>query len=139
LPVMRSDRKRLGQLLGSLLENAVKFSERGAIVVTVGREKSPRQIHDHDESGTAAPDDRLCFSIQDDGIGIPVEKQQVIFDCFSQVDGSSTRIYGGTGLGLAIAKQLGQLLGGAIGVESAPDKGTRFWFSLPISADDANR
>ena len=130
--VVHSDRSRLGQLLGTLLDNAVKFSERSEIVVTVGREKYAGQIQSRDGTSLPEPNDRLCFSVQDNGAGIPAEKQQSIFDCFSQVDGSSTRSYGGTGLGLAIAKQLVHLLGGAIGVESETGKGTRFWFSLPI-------
>jgi signal transduction histidine kinase len=130
--VVHSDRRRLGQLLETLLDNAVKFSERGEIVVTVGREKYAGQIQNRDGNNLPEPNDRLCFSVQDNGTGIPAEKQQSIFDCFSQVDGSSTRSYGGTGLGLAIAKQLVHLLGGAIGVESEAGKGTRFWFSLPI-------
>jgi signal transduction histidine kinase len=122
--LMNSDRKCIGQLLGTLLDNAIKFTETGAIVVKV--------------SGQDAPDARagakgVVVSVRDSGIGIPAEKHALIFDRFSQADSSSTRPYGGTGLGLAIARQLAELLGGAIGVESALGKGSNFWFSLPAS------
>ncbi len=122
--LVNSDPKCIGQLLGSLLDNAIKFTENGTIVVKV--------------SGQDAPDARagakgVVVSVRDSGIGIPAEKHALIFDRFSQADSSSTRPYGGTGLGLAIARQLAELLGGAIGVESALGKGSNFWFSLPAS------
>jgi signal transduction histidine kinase len=74
----------------------------------------------------------LFFTVRDTGIGIPHDKLKVIFDSFSQADGSSSRSYEGAGLGLAICKQLVELMGGTIGVESEPGKGSRFWFSLPM-------
>jgi signal transduction histidine kinase len=70
--------------------------------------------------------------VRDTGIGIAPENQQMIFDSFAQADGSITRSYEGTGLGLAISKQALELLGGTIGVESEPGKGSRFWFSFPV-------
>jgi signal transduction histidine kinase len=70
--------------------------------------------------------------VRDSGIGIPDDKQEVIFDPFSQADGSSSRSHEGIGLGLAISKQLVELMGGKIGVESEPEGGSRFWFKLPL-------
>jgi signal transduction histidine kinase len=112
-PLVNSDRKCIGQLLGSLLDNAIKFTENGAIVVKVSGQ---------DALGAPAGAKGVVVSVRDSGIGIPAEKHALIFDRFSQADSSSTRSYGGTGLGLAIAKQLAEMLGGAIGVESEPDK-----------------
>ena len=125
---LRGDPLRLRQILVNLAGNAVKFTERGEISVRV------------EEDNTSVPDDgasatrgtRLRFIVKDTGIGIPPEKQELLFQKFSQVDTSSTRRFGGTGLGLAIARQLTELMGGGIGVQSEPGKGTTFWFSLPF-------
>jgi signal transduction histidine kinase/CheY-like chemotaxis protein len=118
------DPHRIRQVLVNLVGNAIKFTERGEIVVRVER------------TGLAG-DDRasLQFSVVDTGIGIPLEKQATIFRAFTQADGSTTRQYGGTGLGLTICQQLVKLMDGQIWVESQPQRGSSFHFSvtLPIS------
>jgi signal transduction histidine kinase/CheY-like chemotaxis protein len=117
------DPHRIRQVLANLVGNAIKFTERGEIVVRVER--------------TGLPADRasLQFSVVDTGIGIPLEKQATIFRAFTQADGSTTRQYGGTGLGLTICQQLVELMDGRIWVESQPQRGSSFHFSvtLPIS------
>lgn len=128
------DRKRLRQVLGHLLNNAVKFTERGGILVEVAVAAGSTNAQSAGSEGSlhCASPDSIRFTIFDTGIGIPSEKQSVVFDRFVQSDGSSTRRYGGTGLGLAIAKQLVGLMGGTIGVESQAGKGSKFWFTLPL-------
>jgi two-component system sensor histidine kinase/response regulator len=111
----------LRQILINLVGNALKFSERGGIVVEVRREM---EREDHSTS--------FYFSVRDTGIGIPHEKQQSIFDAFSQTDSSSTRRFGGAGLGLAISNRLVQLLGGRIWVESEYGHGSTFHFSVRL-------
>ena len=115
LPVLVCDPTRLQQVLTNLVGNAVKFTERGSVTVRVDRE------------GEQA----LRFQVADTGIGIPPEQIPYIFDAFRQANGSLTRRYGGTGLGLNIARRLVELMGGRIGVESEPGKGSVFTFTLP--------
>jgi PAS domain S-box-containing protein len=125
---LRGDPVRLRQILVNLAGNAVKFTERGEIAVRVEQAQETR-----DQKQEAGGDSfRLRFSVKDTGIGIPAEKQGLLFEKFSQVDTSSTRRFGGTGLGLAIAKQLTDLMGGEIGVESEEGRGTTFWFTLSL-------
>ena len=115
--LLKGDPGRLRQVIVNLLGNAIKFTSEGEIVLTVGvvRETEKRIL--------------LEFSITDTGVGIPQHRLQRLFDPFTQEDSSTTRKYGGTGLGLTISRQIADLLGGEIGVESAPGKGSTFWFT----------
>lgn len=136
---VRCDAKRLGQVLRHLLGNAIKFTERGKITVQVDRDTivAGRTV----QQGGANPADHgngfcLFFNVRDSGIGVAREKQREIFERFAQADGSTTRRFGGTGLGLAIARELVELMGGAIGVESEPGAGSNFWVRLPVGSAD---
>jgi PAS domain S-box-containing protein len=111
------DPTRIRQILLNLLANAVKFTELGEIAVVVG-------VDEQNESSLL-----LHFSVRDTGIGIPQEKQRLIFEAFSQADSSTTRKYGGTGLGLTISSRLVEMMGGKIWVESEPEKGSTFHFT----------
>ncbi|HET9800121.1 MAG TPA: ATP-binding protein, partial [Chthoniobacterales bacterium] len=131
------DRRRLTQLLNNLLSNAIKFTEQGEVTVEVDRDTITAPGDQAGETLGYGSRFYLFFSVRDSGIGIPYEKQKIIFESFAQADSSSTRRFEGTGLGLAISKQMLGLMGGIIGVESEPGKGSRFWFSLPIG-DEKN-
>src|SRR5262249_37861093 len=120
------DRVRLRQVIVNLISNAVKFTERGEVRVTV------RQI-DPNLDGS-----KYRFEVTDTGIGIKSENCAAIFESFAQEDSSTTRQYGGTGLGLAICKQLVELMGGEIGVTSVPGKGSTFFFTVCLTADAAS-
>lgn len=113
------DPNRLRQVLNNLLGNAVKFTDVGTITLIVGL------VDISDRTAT------LQFEVQDTGIGISLEDHGKLFKSFSQVDDSHTRKYGGTGLGLAISKQLVELMGGEISVQSEAGAGSRFWFTVP--------
>jgi two-component system sensor histidine kinase/response regulator len=118
--VVRGDGSRVRQVLMNLLSNAIKFTTEGEVRITVGVE----------EAGGGG-DECARFEVIDTGIGIPADRLDALFEPFSQADATTTRRYGGTGLGLCISKQLVELMGGAIGCESEPGKGSRFWFTIP--------
>ncbi|GGF46595.1 hypothetical protein GCM10011611_61260 [Aliidongia dinghuensis] len=118
------DPTRLRQILLNLLSNAVKFTPSGGITVSVMLDDT-------------APRTGLRFAVTDTGIGIPADRQHVLFQNFSQIDRSVTRRFGGTGLGLAICKRLVEAMGGSIGVESEEGRGSTFWFTIPLVVADA--
>ena len=118
------DPLRIGQILLNYLNNAVKFTEKGRISVRV-------QLFD-----AKWPDVLLRISVSDSGIGLTKEQQDTLFQSFQQADSSITRKYGGTGLGLAISKQLSQLMGGGVGVESRLGVGSTFWFTVRLKRSE---
>jgi len=119
-PRLLGDAGRLRQVLLNLVGNAVKFTERGQV-----RLRALVQAESPDKT-------TLHFSVEDTGIGIDPEQQTLLFESFVQGDGSSSRKYGGTGLGLTISKQLVEMMGGRIGVDSQPGRGSTFWFTVEL-------
>jgi signal transduction histidine kinase/DNA-binding response OmpR family regulator len=114
------DPGRLRQILLNLVGNAFKFTPKGEIFISVvGMEDQGEEL-------------TLWFTVKDTGIGIPHDKQELLFECFTQADSSTTRRFGGTGLGLAISKGLVQLMGGQVGVHSTGDRGSLFWFTCRL-------
>jgi CheY-like chemotaxis protein/signal transduction histidine kinase len=110
-----TDGKRLQQILKNLLANAFKFTEQGSVKVQI----------------SSASNSQITFAVSDTGIGIPPDKQQLIFEAFQQVDGTTSRKYGGTGLGLSISRELAHRLGGSIHLASEPERGSTFTLMLP--------
>lgn len=123
------DPDRIRQILVNLVGNAIKFTQQGGVVVDVGV----------DTNSAPADPYRLHLFVRDTGIGIPADKQQVIFDPFSQADGSTTRRYGGTGLGLTITRRLVQMMGGKVWLESQPGVGSTFHFILKLAPPEKRR
>ncbi|MFD2112145.1 EAL domain-containing protein [Thiorhodococcus fuscus] len=121
---VKGDPDRIAQILSNLIGNAIKFTESGEVSVRV-------DLQSHDERQVW-----ILVEVVDSGIGIPLDRQSQVFDAFAQVDGSSSRAFGGTGLGLAIAKELTELMGGMIGLESDGCTGSCFWFSIPMEVVD---
>ena len=121
------DPGRLRQILINLVGNAIKFTEQGSVTVEAGLKEITGDTH------------WIEFSVSDTGIGMSQEATDRLFDRFTQADSSTTRRFGGTGLGLAICKQLVGLMGGKIGAESEPGVGSRFWFTVPMTAKNEER
>ncbi|MCZ8516207.1 response regulator [Paenibacillus filicis] len=113
-----TDASRLLQILKNLLSNAFKFTHSGWILLDIGMVNEPQPM--------------ISFAVEDTGIGIPSDKQELVFEAFRQADGTTSRKYGGTGLGLSISRQLAGLLGGKIGLQSEEGKGSRFTVYLPL-------
>jgi CheY-like chemotaxis protein len=124
---LSGDRLRLVQILSNLVGNAIKFTERGEVVA---------RVRCLEEQGGEV---FLRFEVTDTGVGVEPEEQERIFEVFSQADGSSTRKFGGTGLGLAISRQLVEMMGGRIGVESLPGRGSAFWFTARLERGSASK
>jgi len=124
-PFIHTDAKRLQQILKNLLANAFKFTHEGRVALEIAPVE-PEAL------GRDAAERMVAFSVSDTGIGIPPEKQKVIFDAFRQADGTTSREYGGTGLGLSISRELARLLGGEIHLRSTLGKGSVFTLYLPV-------
>lgn len=116
--VIKTDKMRLEQILKNLISNAIKFTEKGTVSLEI-------KINDDD-------DKIICFIVKDTGIGIPLEKQPLVFEAFQQADGSTKRKYGGTGLGLSISRELAKLLRGEIILHSKVQEGSTFTLCLPV-------
>ena len=127
-PTIHTDQQRVEQILKNLLANACKFTDSGAVILALFRPDGPVTT----ATGKLQPDQAIAISVTDTGIGITPEQQQIIFEGFHQADGSTSRKYGGTGLGLTISRELAIRLGGHIGLESTPGRGSCFTLYLPL-------
>ncbi|MGW5712552.1 HAMP domain-containing protein [Streptomyces olivaceus] len=126
-----TDDSRLRQVLRNLLSNAVKFTERGGVELSVGPAPD-----DEVPGGVVRGGAVVAFRVKDSGIGIPEQNLESVFGAFQQADGTTSRKYGGTGLGLSITREIAQLLGGAVTVDSTPGRGSTFTLFLPVARPD---
>ncbi|MFB9107781.1 response regulator [Flavobacterium gyeonganense] len=123
--VIKTDKMRLEQILKNLISNAIKFTEKGSVSLEI-------KLNDDD-------DKIICFIVKDTGIGIPLDKQPLIFEAFQQADGSTKRKYGGTGLGLSISRELAKLLKGEIILHSKVNEGSTFTLCLPVFGSEIKK
>lgn len=144
LPRVKADENRVQQIMYNLVGNAIKFTESGEVTVSakviatepvIKHEQAAKTQHKDQQTADMGVKQYLAITVSDTGIGIPADKQEKIFKSFEQADGSTAREYGGTGLGLAVTKQLVELHGGQIWVESQVGHGTQFTFTLPLADD----
>ena len=137
---IQTDRQRLEQIVRNFLSNAVKFTHQGSVTLEISRhDEKETSLIDFPTEGTG-PTRLIAFSVIDTGIGIPTDKQKLIFEAFQQADGTTSRKYGGTGLGLSISREIAKILGGKVILKSTPGEGSVFTLLLPedgpaISAD----
>jgi HAMP domain-containing protein/signal transduction histidine kinase/CheY-like chemotaxis protein len=132
--VMHTDKKRLQQVIKNLLSNSFKFTEKGKVELKIFRATQGWGSKHGILNGASMV---VGLAVRDTGIGIPVDKQKVIFEAFQQADGTTSRKYGGTGLGLSISREISRLLGGEIAVSSVPDRGSTFTLFIPLAYDVA--
>ena len=128
------DPTRIGQIVVNLVSNAIKFTERGEVALRVELEKV--ELEKIELENRERDQALLHFSVRDTGIGIPTDRQRLIFEAFTQADGSTTRQYGGTGLGLTISASLVRMMLGKIWVDSEPGKGSCFHFIVRVGITD---
>ena len=132
--IIKSDSKRLDQIIKNLISNAIKFTIEGDITVVFDRPEQGYRFMDRKD----LDQNFIRLAVKDTGIGISEEKQNVIFEAFQQADGSTARLYGGTGLGLSISKELVRLLGGEMKLQSEAGKGSIFYIYLPVKINNEN-
>jgi CheY-like chemotaxis protein/HPt (histidine-containing phosphotransfer) domain-containing protein len=131
LPLVYGDPAKLRQIIANLTSNAIKFTEQGEVNLSIKR--VPCYNFQVNNTGSASQYSGFVFCVQDSGIGMAADRQQKVFEMFTQADASTTRKYGGTGLGLAICKQLTALMGGKLAVQSEVDQGSRFILELDLA------